>query len=84
VGRVNSTRGVSLLPWEGPLYKANPDILYPVARALYQLVYQEDRPDARNIKVSVRFNGSDMESESYCRTRDGAKLAGKLMYDSAR
>jgi hypothetical protein len=78
VGRVNSTGGL-FLHWECPLYKAN-----PVARVLYHLVYQDNRPEARKVKVSARSNGSDMESESYCRTRDVAKLAAKLMYDSAR
>jgi hypothetical protein len=78
VGRVKSTGGVCL-HWEGSLYKAN-----PVARVLYHLVNQDNRPEARKIKVSVRSNGSDMESKSYRRTRDVAKLAAKLMYDSAR
>jgi hypothetical protein len=53
-GRVNST-GRVYLHWEGPLYKENLDILYLVARALYHLVYQDNRPEARKIKVSVRY-----------------------------
>ena len=64
----------------GPLYKANPDILYPVARSLYHLVHQDNLPSKEKKNVAVRFTHTE-RSGSYRRTVDGAKLAAKLMYE---
>jgi hypothetical protein len=78
------TRSEFTYTGEGPSYRANPDILYPVARSLYHLMNQEVRPNGRKTKVVVRFTSSDQASESYRRTLAGAKLAAKLMYDRSR
>ena len=68
----------------GPLYKANPDILYPLSRSLFHLIKQDTQPDLNRRKnVSVRFVPAK-RIENYERAHDGAKLAAKLMYERSR
>jgi mTERF len=67
----------------GALHKANPDILYPLARSYYALVEQVAESSGERKKVSISFVSSD-SSDFSRRLRDGAKLAATLMYESIR
>jgi hypothetical protein len=59
----------------GLLHKANPDILYPLARKVFHLHNKH--------KATVQFVASET-CERSLRLREGAKLAAVRMYDSIR
>jgi mTERF len=72
-----SAESIADFVYTGPglLHKANPDILYPLARKVLHL---HDKH-----RAFVQFTGSDM-CERSLRLREGAKFAAIRMYDSIR
>jgi len=67
----------------GAYHKANPDILYPLARSYCTLVEQVAVASEERKNITISFVSSDSSDYSR-RLRDGAKLAATLMYDSIR